>query len=146
MSNAADSSDAVGAVNSVEVVSAPQRRRILIVEDDARLARLLQEYLSTHGYDADVESRGDRAVDRIWREDPALVVLDLMLPGITGPEVLDAMSHGPATAQLPVIVVTGATLSQRELGSLNVVTMLRKPVDPDDLVDAVYLALHGRRE
>ena len=54
------------------------------------------------------------------------------------------MRQGPATAQLPVIVVTGATLSQRELGSLNVVTMLRKPVDPDDLVDAVYLALHGR--
>ena len=46
--------------------------RILIVEDDARLATLLEEYLSRHGYDAGVESRGDRAVERIWRENPTL--------------------------------------------------------------------------
>ena len=68
-----------------------------------------------------------------------------MRPGITGPEVLDAMRQSPRTRELPVIVVTGATLSQRELGSLSVVTMLRKSVDPDDLVHAVYLALHGRQ-
>lgn len=72
---------------SVVDVCAAQRQRILIVEDDARLARLLQEYLSAHGYDADVESRGDRAVERIWREDPALVVLDLMLPDLNGFDV-----------------------------------------------------------
>lgn len=71
----------------MDVFSATQRRRILIVDDDARLASLLQEYLSAHGYDADVESRGDRAVERIWREDPALVVLDVMLPGVNGFDV-----------------------------------------------------------
>jgi DNA-binding response OmpR family regulator len=69
------------------VCSAVQRRRILIVDDDDRLASLLQEYLWTHGFDADVENRGDRAVERIWREDPALVVLDLRLPGLSGFDV-----------------------------------------------------------
>jgi DNA-binding response OmpR family regulator len=58
------------------------RQRILIVEDDARLATLLGEYLSTHGFTVDVESRGDRASAHLGGR-PALVVLDLMLPGLS---------------------------------------------------------------
>lgn len=77
----------LGAANLVDVSSETQRRRILIVDDDARLAGLLQDYLSAHGYDADVERHGDRAVERIWREDPSLVVLDVRLPGVNGFDV-----------------------------------------------------------
>jgi CheY-like chemotaxis protein len=119
---------------------------ILLVEDDEATRGLFETTLSSAGYVVHTTGSGAGALTRLRTEPFDLVVLDLMLPGITGPEVLDAIQKGPATAQLPVIVVTGATLNQRELGSLNVITMLRKPVDPDDLVDAVYLALHGRRE
>lgn len=119
---------------------------ILLVEDDEATRGLFETALTGAGYTVHSTKSGAGALTRLRSEPFDLVVLDLMLPGITGPEVLDAIHKGPATAQLPVIVVTGATLHQRELGSLNVVTMLRKPLDPDDLVDAVYLALHGRRE
>jgi CheY-like chemotaxis protein len=119
---------------------------ILLVEDDDATRRMFETTLSGAGYIVHTARTGAGALTRLRSESFDLVVLDLMLPGITGPEVLDAMRQGPAIAQLPVIVVTGATLSQRELGNLSVVTMLRKPVDPDDLVDAVYLALHGRRQ
>lgn len=119
---------------------------ILLVEDDEATRGMFEKALSSAGYTVHTAKTGAGALTRLRSEPFDLVVLDLILPGITGPEVLDAIQKGPATAQLPVIVVTGATLHQRELGSLNVVTMLRKPVDPDDLVDAVYLALHGRRE
>ena len=119
---------------------------ILLVEDDDGIRGIFEAALSGAGYTVHTARSGAGALTRLRTESFDLVVLDLMLPGITGPEVLDAMRQGPATAQLPVIVVTGATLNQRELGSLNVVTMLRKPLDPDDLVDAVYLALHGRQQ
>jgi CheY-like chemotaxis protein len=119
---------------------------ILLVEDDEATRGMFETALSSAGYVVHTTGSGAGALTRLRTEPFDLVVLDLMLPGITGPEVLDAIQKGPATAQLPVIVVTGATLNQRELGSLNVITMLRKPVDPDDLVDAVFLALHGRRE
>jgi len=119
---------------------------ILLVEDDEATRGMFETALSGAGHTVHSTGSGAGALTRLRSEPFDLVVLDLMLPGITGPEVLDAMHRGPGTAQLPVIVVTGATLNQRELGSLNVVTMLRKPVDPDDLVDAVSLALHGRRE
>ena len=119
---------------------------VLLVEDDDGTRGLFETALSGAGYIVHTARTGAGALTRLRSESFDIVVLDLMLPGISGPEVLDAMRQGPATAQLPVIVVTGATINQRELGNLSVVTMLRKPVDPDDLVDAVYLALHGRRE
>ena len=127
-------------------MTSPATGVILVVEDDEATRRLFETALSGAGYVVHTARSGAGALTRLRSEPFDLVVLDLMLPGITGPEVLDAIQKGPATAQLPVIVVTGATLHQRELGSLNVVTMLRKPLDPDDLVDAVYVALHGRRE
>lgn len=119
---------------------------VLLVEDDDGTRGMFETALIGAGYVVHTARTGAGALTRLRSESFDLVVLDLMLPGITGPEVLDAMRQGPATAQLPVIVVTGATLNQRELGNLSVVTMLRKPVDPDDLVDAVYLALQGRRQ
>lgn len=64
-------------------VSMPEAR-LLIVEDDERLATLTSEYLTQSGFAVTVEGRGDRAVDRILAEDPDLVVLDLMLPGEDG--------------------------------------------------------------
>lgn len=58
--------------------------RILIVEDDERLADLTREYLESNGLSVTVESHGGRAVERIKNEQPDLVVLDLMLPGEDG--------------------------------------------------------------
>ncbi|MNZ66183.1 Transcriptional regulatory protein OmpR [compost metagenome] len=61
-----------------------QEARILIVEDDQRLAELTQDYLESNGLEVSVESNGAAAVERILAERPDLVVLDLMLPGEDG--------------------------------------------------------------
>ncbi|QRY82260.1 response regulator [Pseudomonas sp. PDNC002] len=61
-----------------------QEARILIVEDDQRLAELTQDYLESNGLAVSIESHGARAVDRVLAERPDLVVLDLMLPGEDG--------------------------------------------------------------
>ena len=58
--------------------------RILIVEDDERLAELTSDYLRANGLDVDVVNNGDEAIRRIGAEQPDLVVLDLMLPGADG--------------------------------------------------------------
>jgi DNA-binding response OmpR family regulator len=60
---------------------------ILLVEDDRRLADLTAEYFVQHGLTVAVESRGDRAVSRIRSEQPRIVLLDLMLPGVDGLKV-----------------------------------------------------------
>lgn len=58
--------------------------RILLVEDDERLAELTAEYLRKNDFSVDIEPRGDRAVTRILEGAPDLVVLDVMLPGLDG--------------------------------------------------------------
>lgn len=63
---------------------AVQAGRILIVEDDLRLAELTRDYLQGNGLDVAIEGDGARAVQRILAEQPDLVVLDLMLPGEDG--------------------------------------------------------------
>ena len=61
------------------------RSNILLVEDDARLAQLVKEYLeASDAFDVSIEGRGDRAVGRIVAEQPDLVILDVMLPGLDG--------------------------------------------------------------
>ncbi|OZG70657.1 DNA-binding response regulator [Hahella sp. CCB-MM4] len=72
--------------------------RILIVEDDERLADLTKEYLESNGLVVSVEPNGGKAVDRIQNEQPDLVVLDLMLPGEDGLSICRKVRpsyHGP---------------------------------------------------
>ncbi len=62
--------------------------RVLLVEDDHKLAALIRRFLESTGeFTIDVESRGDRAVDRVFADEPDLVILDIMLPGMDGLEV-----------------------------------------------------------
>ncbi|WP_156504200.1 response regulator, partial [Oleiphilus sp. HI0066] len=65
----------------MEVEDQNEAWKILIVEDDERLAGLTKEYLESNGLVVSVEGNGTNAVDRIVNEKPDLVVLDLMLPG-----------------------------------------------------------------
>lgn len=61
--------------------------RILLIEDDVRLSCLIQEYLLQQGMRVDIESRGDSACERILTDNPDLVILDLMLPGMNGLDI-----------------------------------------------------------
>ncbi len=65
----------------------PMKIRILLIEDDERLANLTAEYLAKNDFEVAIEARGDTAEARILRENPDLVILDIMLPGKDGFEV-----------------------------------------------------------
>jgi DNA-binding response OmpR family regulator len=78
--------------------------RILVVEDEPLIASFVQKGLMAEGHVVEIETRGDRALSRVSLESPDLVVLDVMLPGADGFEVLGAIrAVDPA---LPVIMLT----------------------------------------
>jgi two-component system OmpR family response regulator len=77
--------------------------RVVYVEDDERLARLTAVYLSGHGIEVFRVSRGDTALAEVLRVRPDVVLLDLMLPGMSGQEVCRALR---ARMDVPIIMIT----------------------------------------
>src|SRR4051812_47276352 len=84
----------------------PESLRVVMVEDDERLARLTAKYLQSHGVIVDVVGRGDVAVSEVMRVRPDLVLLDLMLPGADGTEVCQRLRE---RLDVPIIMVTART-------------------------------------
>jgi two-component system phosphate regulon response regulator PhoB len=82
------------------------KARILIVEDEEALALLLRYNLEAEGYEVETVARGDEADLLLKERLPELVVLDWMLPGLSGIELCRRLRSRPATRRLPVIILT----------------------------------------
>lgn len=80
--------------------------RILIVEDDPSLVELLKYNLETEGFDVSVARDGEGGLEAIDTQDPDLVVLDWMLPNMSGIEICRQMRQRTATRSTPVIMLT----------------------------------------
>jgi len=122
------------------VEQANERWRILIVEDDERLADLTREYLESNGLVVSVEANGAAAADRICNERPDLVVLDLMLPGEDG---LSVCRKVRPFYNGPIIMLTARTddLDQvlgLEMGADDYIS---KPVKPRVLLARIRATL-----
>jgi two-component system phosphate regulon response regulator PhoB len=80
--------------------------RILVVEDEEALTTLLRYNLDAEGYDVETVARGDDADTRLKERIPDLIVLDWMLPGLSGIELCRRLRARPETKQLPIIMLT----------------------------------------
>ena len=80
--------------------------RILIVEDDNDIAALIAHYLEKNGYGSEIVRDGGRALTAARETPPDLIILDLMLPGLTGLDVCKALRLDSRTAALPIIMLT----------------------------------------
>ncbi len=79
---------------------------VVLVEDDARLARLTAQYLESHGVSVTIVARGDQAVAEVMRGRPDVVLLDVMLPGASGNEVCRELRK---RLDVPIIMLTART-------------------------------------
>jgi two-component system phosphate regulon response regulator PhoB len=84
----------------------PMRPQILIVEDEEALALLLRYNLEAAGYEVETVPRGDEADVRLKESSPDLVILDWMLPGLSGIELCRRLRSRPEVRQLPIIMLT----------------------------------------
>jgi CheY-like chemotaxis protein len=80
--------------------------RILIVEDHPTMREAMRLVLEREGFDIDEAADGDQALVAVRERAPDLVLLDMSIPGASGPEVLAAVKEDPATSDVRVIVVT----------------------------------------
>lgn len=117
--------------------------RILVVEDDPDISELIAHYLAKAEHQVDRLSHGGDAPRRVRETLPDLIVLDLMLPGLDGLMVCQALRSDPSTAAIPIIMLTARgeesdRITGLELGADDYVT---KPFSPKELVARVAALL-----
>jgi DNA-binding response OmpR family regulator len=114
--------------------------RVLIVDDDVELCGLVATYLTREGFDVEVADRPDLLVDRMTADRYALMVLDVMMPGVSGFDVLRQLR---AKSMLPVIMLTArGDAMDRVVGlELGADDYLPKPFNPQELVARIRAIL-----
>jgi DNA-binding response OmpR family regulator len=112
---------------------------ILVAEDDRDIADLIAHYFSRAGWQAHVTESGDDALASIRRSAVDLVILDVMLPGLSGLEVCRALRADKTTAAIPIIMLTArAEESDRIIGlEIGADDYVSKPFSPNELVARV---------
>jgi two-component system alkaline phosphatase synthesis response regulator PhoP len=121
------------------------KQRILVVDDDREVVRLMQAYLERAGYEVMIAYDGQSAVHMLRREKPDLLLLDLMLPDQDGFDITRLMRGDPTLADIPIIMLTARVdVTDRivglEMGADDYVT---KPYDPREVVARVRARLRS---
>lgn len=121
---------------------------ILVVEDDADIARFLATFLTSKGFKVQVVSRGLQALEFCRRTPPDLILLDVRLPDISGYEVGMALRAAPATQNLPIVILTAFSEREHRLTAYDQVRadyFLGKPFDIEELYLIIRNQLEERR-
>lgn len=118
--------------------------KVLVVDDDADVSLLCALHLRQEGFDVLTAADGREAIEVCRAQRPDAVVLDFMLPDLDGIGVLAALRDDPATAEIPVVMLTARTEKhdQQAAWEAGVVDYLTKPFEAGRLVAAVRAALH----
>lgn len=121
------------------------KQRILVVDDDREVVRLMRAYLEQAGYEVLVAHDGESAVHTLRREQPDLLLLDLMLPGRDGLDITRLARSDPALAHIPIIMLTARIedtdkIVGLEMGADDYVT---KPYNPREVIARVRARLRS---
>ena len=115
--------------------------RILVIEDDAAIQQLLGMALYRAGHEPHYAFNGLEGHDKILTLQPDLITLDLLLPGLSGAEILKRVAANTMVCDIPIIIITGADdrpdLIEENLRRLGVREYIRKPFDVNTLLAAV---------
>jgi two-component system, sensor histidine kinase and response regulator len=115
------------------------------VDDDPEIRAILSRVLRQESLTVDVADDGDVALDLLRNHHYAVVLLDLMMPGIDGFEVLDAIRSDPAIEQPVVLVVSGAERAMlTRLDASRIHGVVKKPFDPNELAAVVVACVDIR--
>ena len=119
-------------------------KKILIIEDDKFLRELIVKKLVKEGYEISEAVDGEEGVKKVKEEKPDLVLLDLILPGIDGFEVLSRTKEDPALSQIPVIILSN--LGQKEevergLGLGAIDYLIKAHFTPGEIIEKIRAIL-----
>ncbi|MGQ9509186.1 MAG: response regulator [Thermodesulfobacteriota bacterium] len=122
------------------------KKKILIVDDERDIVKALVIRLKSKGYQTAVAYDGAQGIFMAHKEKPHLIILDIRMPAGDGFSVAEKLKESKATNRIPVIFLTGSPeLNVEEKAmSLGARFYIKKPYDPEELLDAVRRALESQ--
>jgi CheY-like chemotaxis protein len=110
----------------------------MVVDDDHEIRDVLKHLLRSEGYDVADASNGREAISRLREsDDPCLILLDLMMPVMSGWEFRREQRSDPDLASIPVVVISAIGNSREKAAALEAEAYLDKPIDFDELMETV---------
>jgi CheY-like chemotaxis protein len=122
--------------------------RILVADDDPIILRLLQVNFGLEGFDVDPVSGGEDVLRRVREHPPDLILLDVMMPDLTGWDVARELKGDPETARIPVVFLSARTQEddRRHGEALGVEAYVTKPFDPSELIELIRKLIAQRQD
>lgn len=121
--------------------------KVLVVDDEPNILRMVAQYLTTENFTVEMASSGMEALGKVDTFGPELILLDVMMPGMDGFEVLDKIKSNPEYSSTPVIMLTARDQSADVLkGYQSGATAYQvKPFDMDELLETIDKVLAEAR-
>ncbi|MEK6943636.1 MAG: response regulator [Nanoarchaeota archaeon] len=118
--------------------------KIMVVDDEPSLRELITAIFSSEGFEVIDAASGQECLDKLKTEKPDLILMDMMMPGMSGRETVEKIRENEDTKNFKIVFLTVARFSEtgkETLDHLNVLDYITKPFDNDDLVKRAKKAL-----
>jgi DNA-binding response OmpR family regulator len=122
------------------------KARILVVEDDADLVHLIAWRLRREGYEVSVAFDGNQGYYAALRDRPDVIVLDLLMPGFSGRELMHLLRSNPDVSRTPILLISALERSARDGGGPNADAALDKPFELAQLLREIQALIERRRD
>ena len=128
-----------------ETVSENSEVTVLLVDDNPQNLKVLYETLKDKGYRLLIANEGEKALDLAHRHHPEVILLDIMMPGATGLEVLEKIRQMDERKSTPVVILTakGQDADRQAAFSLGANDFLTKPFSPKKLLARIHQIIEG---
>lgn len=122
-------------------------RKVLVVDDEENITQILEFSICAEGYQVVTASNGEEAIEKARKEQPNLIILDIMMPKVDGYEACRILKSNPLTKRIPIILLTakGREIDKKlgyEVGASDYIV---KPFSPSKLVEKINEYLYTRK-
>lgn len=120
-----------------------KKGRILVVDDEVNITQILQFSIGADGFEVLTAQNGEEAIEKARREQPDLIILDIMMPKIDGYEACRILKANPLTRHIPVVLLTakGREIDKRLGYEVGATDYIVKPFSPNKLIERIHRLL-----
>jgi len=119
--------------------------KILIIDDSPTDVRVFTTLLEKAGHEAIAVGTAEEGIERVRSEVPALVIMDVIMPGMNGFQATRTLTRDPATAQVPIVMITTKSMETDRVWGLRqgARAFITKPVNEKEFLDCIHKLLAG---